>query len=227
MPVYNLHPTYLGFPNVEEAEDGLLAVGGDLSSKRLISSYSSGVFPWFSDDEPIMWWAPDPRFILYLKDLKVSKSMKSILKKDTFQFTLDTAFSEVIDNCQKAPRKDQDGTWITKEMKESYTTLHQQGIAHSVEVWKGKDLVGGLYGVSLGKAFFGESMFSKESNASKAALIFLSQFLSKHGIPFIDCQVHTDHLTTLGAKDVPRKEFMELLAGALQGESLVGNWNTI
>ena len=225
MPVYELHPTYFGFPPVTEAEDGLLAVGGDLSVERLLEAYYSGVFPWFSEDEDIMWWAPDPRFVLFPEDLKISKSMRNVINKKVFTTTFDTDFAQVISNCQKSPRKDQDGTWITTEMQNAYCKLHELGFAHSVEVWQEEELVGGLYGISLGKAFFGESMFSKKSNASKTALIFLVQTLTEKGFHFIDCQVHTEHLVTMGAKEIPRAEFMENLAKALQSDSLVGNWN--
>ena len=169
MPIYNLHPTYLGFPNPSEAEDGLLAIGGDLSAERLLQAYSKGIFPWYSNNEPIMWWSPNPRCVLPLDKLKVSKSMKKVLKDNLFKVTFDTSFQQVIDNCKQVPRKEQEGTWITEEMLAAYTQLHQLGYAHSVEVWRDKKLVGGLYGVSLGKAFFGESMFSKQSNASKIA----------------------------------------------------------
>lgn len=226
MPVYQLHKTYHGFPNVEEAEDGLLAVGGDLTPERLIQAYYSGIFPWFSDDEPIMWWAPDPRFILFPKDLKISKSMRNILNREKFKITFDTAFKEIIDNCQKSPRKDQEGTWITQEIKEAYTILHNKGIAHSVEVWENEELVGGLYGISLGRAFFGESMFSKVSNASKVALISLINNNFNFNFDFIDCQIHTDHLVTMGANVISRGDFMKILASALQEESSVGSWNT-
>ena len=225
MPIYQLHETYLGFPDVEEAEDGLLAIGGDLTPERLIQAYYCGVFPWFSNDEPIMWWAPDPRFILLPENLKVSKSMRNILNREKFKVTFDTAFKEVINNCQKSPRKGQDGTWITEDMKKAYTVLHEKGIAHSVEVWEEDVLVGGLYGISLGTAFFGESMFSKASNASKTALISIINNDLNLNFTFIDCQIHTDHLATMGANEIPRKSFMGILASALQEESFIGSWN--
>lgn len=226
MPVYQLHETYNGFPNVEEAEDGLLAIGGDLTPERLIQAYYSGVFPWFSDDEPIMWWAPDPRFVLIPENLKVSKSMRNILNRKKFKVTFDTAFKDVINNCQKSPRKEQDGTWITEEMKQAYTDLHKKGIAHSVEVWENNKLVGGLYGLSMGAAFFGESMFSKVSNASKVALISLIKNDFNFKFDFIDCQIHTEHLATMGAEEIPRSNFMKLLASALQEESFIGSWTS-
>lgn len=224
MPIYELDPKNYWFPDVEEAEDGLLAIGGDLSIERLISAYKKGIFPWYSDGEPILWWSPDPRFILYLDELKISKSMRNILNKGTFKVTFDSSFEKVIQKCQQVPRKEQDGTWITSEMQDAYIQLHKAGFAHSVEVWKGENLVGGLYGVSLGRVFFGESMFSLVSNASKVALISLSKQLFEWEFEFIDCQVPTEHLKTLGAVEIDRISFIEKLATVLQYESRIGSW---
>ncbi len=224
MPIYSLHPTYLGFPDPSEAEDGLLAVHGDLSVERLLQAYSKGIFPWYSDEEPIMWWSPDPRCILWLEKLKTSKSMRKVIRQTNFTVTFDMAFPQVIKNCQQAPRKGQEGTWITEEMQQAYIALHEKGFAHSVEVWLNKELVGGLYGVSLGKAFFGESMFSKESNASKLALIKLRNKLQIWGFEFIDCQVYNDHLGSMGAEEITRESFLLNLERSLQSPSQIGSW---
>ncbi len=200
------------FPAAETAdEEGLLAVGGDLSPARLLLAYRNGIFPWFNEDEPILWWTPDPRFILFPAELKISKSMKTVLNNGTFKFTVNRNFEGVIRNCKTADRKDQPGTWISDEIIGSYTKLHQQGFAHSAEAWNNGELVGGLYGIRIGKVFFGESMFNKQSNASKFAFIKYTQLLQKQNVELIDCQVYTDHLKTLGAKMIERKKFLELL----------------
>ncbi len=226
LPIYSLNESNI-FPPVEHAEEGILAIGGDLSPERLIAAYTSGIFPWFSDDEPIIWWAPDPRFILFPNQLKVSKSMKQLLKQKHFSVTFDTRFQEVIKACAQQNRPGQAGTWITEEMLSAYTSLHQMGLAHSVEVWNHNKLVGGLYGVSLGKAFFGESMFFSESNASKFGFIRLVEFLTQHNFEFIDCQIETEHLKSLGASFVPRFQFMDLLQKALDQPTLQGSWTDI
>jgi leucyl/phenylalanyl-tRNA--protein transferase len=226
LPVYLLNDSNI-FPPVHHAEEGILAVGGDLSPERLIAAYSSGVFPWFSDDEPIIWWAPDPRFVLFPKQLKVSKSMKQLLKQNQFAVTFDTQFNAVIQACANQNRPGQAGTWITKEMLKAYKKLHKMGLSHSVEVWKENKLVGGLYGVSLGKAFFGESMFFNESNASKFGFIHLVEFLMLHHFEFIDCQIETEHLKSLGANFIPRANFMNLLEQALLQPTLQGNWTQL
>ncbi len=202
----------LWFPAVEEAmDDGLLAVGGDLRMERLLLAYSNGIFPWYNEDELPMWWSPDPRFVLFPEELKVSKSMGQILKRNEFEFRVDTVFEEVIFNCSRAPRQEQDGTWISDEIISAYTALHELGYAHSAEAWYEGELVGGLYGVLLGKVFFGESMFSRKSNASKYAFIKWVQLLSERGVVLIDCQVHTEHLESLGARMIGRAEFTALL----------------
>lgn len=226
MPVYRL-PDQPVFPPVEHAiKGGLLAVGGDLSQERLLAAYREGIFPWYSEGEPLLWWSPDPRFVLFPGELRISRSMRQFLKKESLRVTFDHAFRKVIAACRK-PRPTQDDTWITKEMEEAYTTLHDLGYAHSVEVWQEEILVGGLYGVSLGHAFFGESMFSIRANASKAALITLVTRLRGHHFDLIDCQVETPHLGSLGARLIPRREFSVLLKESLQHETLRGNWGTL
>jgi leucyl/phenylalanyl-tRNA---protein transferase len=210
MPLFALDKELL-FPPVHMAEpDGLLAVGGDLSTERLLLAYHSGIFPWY-EGRHILWWCPDPRFVLTPGTLKVSKSMKQLLKKHAFTFTINKAFSRVIENCKSINRPGQDGTWITEPMKEAYNRLHRLGFAHSAEVWQNDELVGGLYGVRLGKVFFGESMFSKVSNASKYAFISYMHQLQHEGVELIDCQVYTEHLESLGAHMVPREEFIQRL----------------
>lgn len=200
----------IAFPDVSEATfEGLLAVGGDLSSERLIHAYSKGIFPWFEDDEPLLWWSPDPRFVLFPESLKISKSMKQILRKNMFEVTVNKDFKSVIEHCSIAKREGQDGTWITDQMTKAYTKLHQLGYAKSVEVWQNNELVGGLYGVDLGnKVFCGESMFTKVSNASKVGFI---TFVQNSNYKLIDCQVHTKHLESLGAGSIPRTEFLRFL----------------
>jgi leucyl/phenylalanyl-tRNA--protein transferase len=211
MPVYLLTDELI-FPAPYLAdEDGLLAVGGDLSAERLLLAYRNGIFPWFNDDELIQWWSPDPRFVLFPGEIKISKSMKQLLKRNEFEFTTDKAFEEVITNCQLIKRNSQPGTWITDDMKAAYIKLYQLGYAHSAEVWKEGELVGGLYGIRLGKGFFGESMFSKESNASKYAFIKYLQQLELEGVELIDCQVYTEHLESLGARMIERYDFLLLL----------------
>ncbi len=199
------------FPPADLAEpDGLLAIGGDLSIERLLLSYQNGIFPWFEGDVPL-WWSPDPRFVLLPAELKVSKSMQQLLKKNAFEFTINKAFDDVIVNCKNILRHGQRGTWITDEMTGAYLELHRQGYAHSAEVWKYGELAGGLYGVKLGKVFFGESMFSRFSNASKYAFICYVEHLQQQGIELIDCQVHTQHLESLGGKMIPRQHFLDLI----------------
>lgn len=205
----------LRFPDVEDAlPDGLLAIGGDLSTERLIHAYRQGIFPWFDDDTP-MWWSPDPRFVLFPYELKVSKSMKQLLKKNAFNFKINSDFATVITNCKQAPRKDQDGTWITNEVRDAYIQLHKLGYAHSAESWQDGELVGGLYGIKMGKAFFGESMFSHRSNASKYAFIKMVQHLKEEGVQLIDCQIHTNHLESLGARMIPRADFINRITALI------------
>lgn len=207
--VFRLPDDEIVFPNPELAdEDGLLAIGGDLSAERLVLAYEHGIFPWFSENDPICWYSPHERCVIYPDKIKVSKSMKQTLNNGGFKITANQAFEKVIANCAKTPRKDQPGTWITKEMQEAYINLHQLGYAHSVEVWQNESLVGGLYGVAIGKVFCGESMFSLVSNASKVAMIFLCQ---QSDFELIDCQLPNDHLLSLGAEMMDRKTYMEFL----------------
>jgi leucyl/phenylalanyl-tRNA--protein transferase len=210
LPLYALDHN-LWFPPVEEAlEDGLLAMGGDVSVERLLLAYRKGIFPWYDGDTPL-WWSPDPRFVLFPANLKVSKSMESLIRKKHFRFTVNTAFPQVIRSCKELQRKGQDGTWITDELENSVNQLHQLGFAHSAEAWLGDELVGGLYGIRMGNLFFGESMFSKASNASKFAFIKYVQQLKSENVYLVDCQVYTEHLESLGAEMIPRAKFTEAL----------------
>ena len=202
----------LFFPDVSEADDqGILAVGGDLSPERLLLAYRSGIFPWFDSDEPILWWSPAERMVLFPDELIVSKSMRSILRKKLFKVTFNKDFRAVITNCSQVKRNGQQGTWITDDMIKAYVKLHELGHAKSVEVWQNNELVGGLYGIDLGHVFCGESMFSKVSNASKVAFITLVENLKIRHYKLIDCQVHNNHLESLGAREITRFDFMELL----------------
>jgi len=202
----------LVFPAVHLADKhGLLAVGGDLSAERLLLAYKNGIFPWFNQGEPIVWYSPDPRMVLFPNNLKISKSMKQVIRKNQFRATFNQNFSEVIANCKNSYREGQGGTWITDEMEHAYINLHNLGFAKSVEVWEGNELVGGLYGIDLGHIFCGESMFSKVSNASKFAFIQLVQKLEKEHYTLIDCQVYNEHLDSLGAEEISRSEFLTYL----------------
>ncbi|MEQ8420674.1 MAG: leucyl/phenylalanyl-tRNA--protein transferase [Arenibacter algicola] len=202
------------FPDVEKADDdGLLAVGGDLSPERLLLAYKNGIFPWFNEDSMILWWSPDPRMVLFPNKIKISKSMAQVIKSNKFRITWNTQFEEVVNACSAIKRKGQAGTWITPEMKSAYLKLHQMGIAKSIEVWESDNLVGGLYGIDLGNVFCGESMFSRKSNASKFAFISLAKELQQKEYKLIDCQVYTAHLESLGAEEIPRKQFIKILKG--------------
>ena len=202
----------INFPQVDLAEpDGLLAIGGDLSEERLLSAYKKGIFPWYEGSH-ILWWCPDPRFVLFPDKLHVSKSMRTLLNQHRFEFTVDQAFSEVINQCKTVPRRGQHGTWINDDVKRAYISLHKKGYAHSAEAWKDGQLAGGLYGIRIGKVFFGESMFSRESNASKYVFIKYIEQLKSEGVELIDCQVYTEHLESLGAQMIPRKKFISLLS---------------
>ena len=213
------------FPNPSLATpEGLLAIGGDLSVERLKLAYAQGIFPWYSEGEPIMWWSPDPRFVLFPDELHISKSMRPYLNQDRYTVTMDEAFEQVIDHCEKITRSGQDGTWITPEMKSAYIALHHAGLAHSIEVWDNDELVGGLYGVSLGKCFFGESMFSLKKNASKFALIKLVEQLKKWEFELIDCQQQTGHLASMGARTITRDDFLDHLYVNNLGETRQGIW---
>lgn len=203
----------LVFPDPELAEpDGLLAVGGDLSTERLLLAYQNSIFPWYSDETPILWYSPHERFVIYSEELKVSTSMKKFLRKEPFQITVNQCFKDVITACSVIERKDQDGTWITEDMKNAYVQLHQQGYAHSIEVWQQDNLVGGMYGIPVGDVFCGESMFSRVSNASKAALIYVCTCgLYK----MLDCQMPTEHLASMGGRMISRKEYMQVLLNGI------------
>ena len=200
------------FPSVDLADaDGLLAIGGSLSFERLMNAYKKGIFPWYSEGEPACWYSPDPRFILFPSKIKVSRSMKGVLKKREFMFSIDKDFAGVIKSCRKVKRKGEPGTWISNEIEDAYIDLFKKGVAHSAETWKNNELIGGLYGVQMGSVFFGESMFASESNASKFAFINYVKFLEKQGVKLIDCQVYTPHLESLGAEFIARKKFTKFL----------------
>lgn len=225
MPIFRLVEDPV-FPPPDYADpSGLLAVGGDLSSKRLLEAYRAGIFPWYSDDQPILWWSPDPRLVLDLEDFKMSRSLRKIVEKGIFEVTFDRAFQEVIRACALVPRVGPSGTWITDEMQEAYIHLHGLGYAHSVESWFGGKLAGGLYGVSLGKAFFGESMFHLKSDASKVALATLVRKLRGWDFHFIDSQMTTEHMLSFGAKELPRRIFLKRLQSALRHPTKRGIWH--
>ncbi|QTA86403.1 leucyl/phenylalanyl-tRNA--protein transferase [Desulfonema magnum] len=216
----------IGFPPPHLAEkDGLLAIGGDLSEKRLILAYRMGIFPWYSDDEPLIWWSPDPRLVLYPREIRVSKRLKRTIRKGDFHVTMDLAFPEVITACAELRKQKGEGTWIVDGMIEAYCKLHESGFAHSVEAWYGGELAGGLYGVSLGKCFFGESMFARVSNASKVAFVRLVKYLEALSFDMIDCQVTTDHLLRFGAREIPRKRFLRELEKSLRTPTIKGKWH--
>jgi leucyl/phenylalanyl-tRNA--protein transferase len=224
MPIYILDEE-IRFPKPSLADkDGLLAVGGDLTPERLLTAYAHGIFPWFNDDTPIMWWSPDPRMILVPGEFKKSKSLKQTIRNGIFDVRFDEDFNAVIRHCATATRKHEDGTWIVPEMIEAYTTLHKMGFAHSVETYRDGKLAGGLYGVSLGRAFFGESMFYLERDASKVAMAALVELMISREFHFIDAQQRTEHLRSLGARPVPRNEFLEMLSKAVSLPSITGKW---
>lgn len=224
MPIYLLTDD-LRFPLPMLSEkDGLLAVGGDLSEQRLLLAYQSGIFPWYSEDSQILWWSPDPRLVLYPDELNVSKSLRKVIRKNSFEITLDTAFRQVMTACADIRRAAGEGTWILDEMIAAYCHLHDAGYAHSVEAWHDGELAGGLYGVSLGRCFFGESMFARASNASKVAFYHLVQCLQSLRFDLIDCQVPTDHLVSLGAREISKQQFLCELEQSLQHPTLKGRW---
>ena len=225
MPVFLLTDKFVFPPPHLATKEGLLAVGGDLDPARLLAAYKKGIFPWYSNGEPILWWSPDPRLVLYPEELKISHSLAKILRKNLFQVSMDRGFRQVIGRCASIRSETRQGTWISGEMIEAYCRLHQLGYAHSVEIWHKGDLVGGLYGLCIGRCYFGESMFSTMSNTSKVALVFLCRYLREHQIDLIDCQVHTDHLVRMGARNIARKDFIKQLNRALKHPSLKGTWN--
>lgn len=221
MPLFVLDKE-LSFPPPHLAEpDGLLAMGGDLSPQRLLLAYRTGIFPWY-EGEHILWWSPDPRFVLFPQELQTSKSLKPLLNRHAFEFTVNQAFHQVIRQCKKIVRPGQEGTWITNEVERAYLEMHRLGYAFSAEVWKDGELAGGLYGVKLGKVFFGESMFSKLSNASRYAFFRYVQQLKQEGIELIDCQVYTEYLESMGARMIPRSDFMTLLRRLVPSRSHSG-----
>ena len=215
------------FPSAESAsEEGLVAVGGKITVKRVLSAYRQGIFPWYSPDQPVLWWSPEPRAILFPDNLKISRSFKKTLRKDLFRLTADQAFIQVIEACAgPRARSPGSGTWITEDMQKTYTRLHQLGYAHSIEVWNNEQLVGGLYGLSLGTAFFGESMFSLETDASKIALVALADYAKANNIDFIVCQLPTEHRSNMGAVDISRKEYLQLLEQALSSRDNTERWS--
>jgi leucyl/phenylalanyl-tRNA---protein transferase len=225
MPIYLLDENTQLFPPVEEAlEDGLLAIGGDLKPERLLHAYANGIFPWYDQDHPIMWWSPNPRMALVPNQMKVSKSLRQAIRNSGFQVKFDQQFEQVMKACGTINRKNQQGSWITDDMVEAYVKLHKMGYAHSVETYHKGKLAGGLYGVSLGSIFFGESMFHTQSNASKVALFHLVQFALKNRIELIDVQQETSHLASLGAKSIKRHVFLDLLKKLVNRPTLMGNW---
>ncbi|RZB35408.1 MAG: leucyl/phenylalanyl-tRNA---protein transferase [Desulfobacteraceae bacterium Eth-SRB2] len=215
----------IAFPPAHLAsKEGLLAVGGDLSRKRLLHAYRMGIFPWFSHDEPILWWSPDPRLVLYPHEIKISKTLKKIIRKGVFKVTMDTAFAQVITQCAQIRLQNNQGTWIVEDMIHAYCKLHETGFAHSVEAWYQGDLAGGLYGVSLGRCFFGESMFTRISNASNVALVKLVEYLNALSFDMIDCQLTTQHLLRFGAREIPRVKFLKQLEKSLKASTKIGKW---
>lgn len=213
------------FPDPRDCgSEGLVAYGGDLFPERLVSAYAHGIFPWYNED-PILWFSPDPRMVLRPEDLVVNRTLQKNLRRQRYEVRLDTAFEQVIDACSTATRPDQDGTWINPDMIEAYCKLHELGFAHSAEAWLGDELVGGIYGVSLGGAFFGESMFARRSDASKVAFVYLMRQIEAWGFDFLDCQVHTDHLERLGAREWPRDKFLTALERSLEKPTRRGVWS--
>jgi leucyl/phenylalanyl-tRNA--protein transferase len=223
MPVFRLDDR-LVFPPVHLAEDGLLAVGGDLRVERLLLAYSQGIFPWYGKNLPILWHSPDPRMMMTTSDLVVQRSLRKAIRKQPYQLRIDTAFHQILSGCAEAPRPGQDGTWLIPEMVTAYTRLHELGFAHSFEAWKDDELVGGLYGVSLGATFFGESMFARGPDASKIAFVACVRQLAAWDIDLIDCQVHTEHLSRFGAREVPRVDYLRMLREALDQPTRRGVW---
>ena len=225
--IYQLDPLYPGFPNPEEAEpEGIIAIGGDLSPARLINAYCSGIFPWFNEDEPILWWSLDPRMVLFPDEFRYSKSLQRTVRSGKYEVRIDTSFEQVMRHCSNVDRskQGQSGTWITEEMVEAYVRLHQLGLAHSFETYYQGEMVGGLYGVSLGPFFFGESMFHTMTDASKVAFVRLVQFAREHHFRLIDAQQESTHLASLGARPIPRSEYLTELNAIGDDNTILGNW---
>jgi leucyl/phenylalanyl-tRNA---protein transferase len=224
MPVFRLSDA-LVFPDPTLADDGgLLAVGGDLRPERLLLAYRSGIFPWYSEGRPILWWCPAPRYVLLPEQLHVGRSVRKAIRRAPYRISFDEAFEQVIARCAKAPRPGQDGTWITRDMREAYLELHRLGIAHSVEAWDGDTLVGGLYGIAIGHAYFGESMFADAPDASKIAFVLLVEQLRRWGFTLVDCQVHTEHLERFGASMIELDEFLARVHAAVDAASHAPPW---
>ena len=216
----------IGFPPPHLADkDGLLGVAGDLRPRRLLNAYALGIFPWYSEGSPILWWSPDPRFVLRPEELHVGRTLRQTMRKRRYKITFDLAFREVMTRCGEVPREDQDGTWITDEMLDAYAQLHTMGFAHSIEAWKDDTLVGGLYGVCLGDCFFGESMFALAPDASKEAFVWATRQMQTWGIELVDCQMETDHLARFGAKAIPRETFLETLNPLVTRPTRRGKWS--
>ncbi|MBT3207547.1 MAG: leucyl/phenylalanyl-tRNA--protein transferase [Bacteroidetes bacterium] len=224
MPIFQLTKE-LVFPHPSLSEaDGLLAFGGDLSTERLLLAYSNGIFPWYNPEEPILWWSPEPRTVFFPDEFKLTKSLKQTIRSKKFEVKFDTCFEEVIRNCSSLKNRQDNETWLGSEMQQAYILLHKKGFAHSVETFYKDELVGGLYGISLGRVFFGESMFYRKSDASKIALYYLCQKLIEHDFHFIDAQMTTNHILSLGASELTRNEYLKLLSPALQHKSIIGKW---
>lgn len=224
MPVYRITAAHI-FPPAELAEaSGLLGVGGDLAPERLALAYRSGIFPWYNDEQPILWWSPDPRFVLDITRFRVQRSLAKRVRQRPYRITMDTAFEAVMRACSATPRPGQDGTWITEEMIAAYVTLHERGVAHSVEAWSGDELVGGLYGVSYGRFISGESMFAHAPDASKIAFVHFVRQLERWGYPMIDCQVHTEHLARFGAEEIARSDYLARIEPLLEAPARPGPW---
>ena len=223
--IYQLDPEYVGFPDPEEAEpEGLLAIGGDLSLPRLFEAYCCGIFPWYSEEEPLLWWSLDPRMVLFPEEFRCSKSLRRVVRSGRFEVRIDTCFEQVMRHCGSVQREDQDGTWITEEMVQAYLALHEHGFAHSFETFFHGELVGGLYGVSIGDVFCGESMFHTMTDASKVALVRLVDFCRQHHFRLIDAQQETRHLASLGARPIPRKDYLKILNDLVVDKSLWQRW---
>lgn len=225
MPVFALSEAVVFPPPQLASPEGLLAVGGDLAVDRLLLAYRSGIFPWYADDQPILWWSPDPRLVLYPREIHIPHRLRRTVNSEKFRITMDRAFEQVIVKCATVPRKREKGTWIVGEMIQAYCRLHEAGFAHSLEAWENRQLVGGLYGVSLGGCFFGESMFATCRDASKVAFVTLVAYALRHGFSMIDCQVPTGHLERFGARKVPRKQFLKGLEKALKHPTHRGKWD--
>jgi leucyl/phenylalanyl-tRNA--protein transferase len=224
MPVFVLSEELVFPPPYLATPEGLLAAGGDLSPERLLLAYRMGIFPWYAEDEPILWWSPDPRLVLYPQEFHLSRSLQKVIRRGDFTVTTDRAFEAVIRACAGVRTAGGEGTWIVPDMIDAYCGLHRRGLAHSVEAWQGQRLAGGLYGVSLGSAFFGESMFTRVKNASKVALAALAAWLQANGFDLIDCQVTTGHLQRLGAREIPREHYLQELSRCLQNSTRSGKW---